>query len=153
MYVALALTAPSCDRHSDGVATHRGRAGRPDQWPRRISCDDYQIALDTNGDEKPDLIKDLKGDRIIEIESGCNFDGQVDLVRQYHDGVYGSEIRDDDYDGRAEIVKTIRPNGALATVEREPNDRSVTHIVEYYGEAGHLTRREVRKKQQRFDES
>ena len=146
LYVALALTLLSCDRGSHGVVTHRGRDGRPDQWVRRVSRDEYQIAIDTNGDGKPDLIKDVKDDRIVEVESDRNFDGRIDLVQQYYNGVMVRETRDDDYDGKPETVKTFRPNGTLAIVERDPSERGVIDIVEYYDEAGHLTRREVRKK-------
>jgi len=78
LYAALALTLLSCNRGAYGVATHRGRDGRPDQWVRGVSGDEYQIAIDANGDGKPDLIKDVKRHRILGIESDWNIDGQVD---------------------------------------------------------------------------
>jgi hypothetical protein len=146
LYVALALTFLSCDNGSYGVVTHRGRDGRPDQWVRHVTADEYEIAIDTNGDGKPDVIKDVKSGHIVEIESDRNFDGQVDLVQQYYNGALLHEIRDDDYDGRPEIVKTFRPDGTLAIIERDPSERGAIDIVEYYDEAGHLTRREVRRK-------
>jgi len=146
LYVALALTLLSCDRGSYGVVTHRGADGRPDQWVKRISEDEYQIGIDGNGDGKPDLIKTVKGDKIVEIESDRNFNGQVDLVQQYLHGVLVREIRDDDYDGRPETVKTFRPDGTLAIIERDPNQSGTISIVEYYDNAGHMTHREVRAK-------
>jgi len=112
----------------------------------RINKDEYQLSIDTNGDGKPDLIKSIRGDKIVEIQSDRNFDGQVDLVQQYSGGVMVREIRDDDFNGRPEAVRTFRPNGTLAIVERDPGERGAIDIVEYYDEAGHLTRREMHKK-------
>jgi len=146
LYVALALTLLSCDRGSYGVVTHSGRDGRPDQWVKRISQDEYQISIDTNGDGTPDLIKRVKGDTIVEVESDRNFNGQVDLVQQYSHGILVHEIRDDDYDGRPETVKTFRPDGTLAIVERDPNESGAISVIEYYDNTGHMTRREMRPK-------
>jgi hypothetical protein len=146
LYGALALTLCSCESGSYGVVTHRNRDGRPDQWVTRNSADEYRIGIDTNGDGKPDLIKTVKNNNIVEIESDRNFNGQVDLVQQYSGGVMLREVRDDDYDGRPETVKTFRPNGTLAIVERDPAERGAIDVIEYYDETGHLTRREVRRK-------
>jgi hypothetical protein len=146
LYVALALILLSCDRGSYGVVTHRGLDGRPDQWVTRISEDEYQISIDTNGNGKPDVVKTVKGDTIIEIESDRNSDGQADLVQQYLHGILVREVRDDDYDGRPETVKTFRPDGTLAIIERDPSESGAISVIEYYDKAGHLTRREVRRK-------
>ena len=146
LIVALALTLLSCNRSSGGVVTHRGRDGRPDQWVSRISKDEYRISIDTNGDGKPDLIKTVRGDKIVEVESDRNFNGQVDLVQQYSRGLLVREIRDDDYDGRPETVKTFRPDGTLAIVERDPHERGAITVVEYYDSSGRMTRRELRAK-------
>ncbi len=146
LVVTLALTLLSCNRDSYGVVTHRGLDGRPDQWVARISEDEYQISIDTNGDGKPDLIKTVKGNQIVEIQSDRNSDGRVDLVQQYLHGVLVREVRDDDYDGRPETVKTFRPDGTLAIIERDPNQSGAISIVEYYDNAGHMTHREVRAK-------
>ena len=146
LFVALALTLLSCNRGSYGVVTHRARDGRPDQWVMRISKDEYQLSIDNNGDGKPDLIKTVRGDKIVEIQSDRNFNGQVDLVQQYSRGVLVREIRDDDYDGRPETVKTFRPDGTLAIVERDPEERGAITVVEYYDNTGRITRREVRAK-------
>ncbi len=146
LFVALALTLLSCDRSSNGVVTHRARDGRPDQWVTRISGDEYQISIDTNGDGKPDVVKTYRNNQIVEVQSDRNFDGQVDLVQRYAHGVLVREIRDDDFDGKPETVKTFRPNGALAIVERDPEERGAISIVEYYDNTGRMTRREVRAK-------
>ena len=146
LFAALALTLLSCDRGSYGVVTHRGRDGRPDQWVMRISKDEYQISIDTNGDGKPDLVKTVRGGKIVEVQSDRNFNGQVDLVQQYSRGVLVREIRDDDYDGRPETVKTFRPDGTLAIVERDPDQHGAISVIEYYDTAGRMTRREVRAK-------
>jgi hypothetical protein len=146
MFAALALTFLSCDRGSYGVVTHRGRDGQPDQWVTRISKDEYQISIDSNGDGKPDLIKTIRGDTLVEVQSDRNFNGQVDIVQQYSRGVLVREIRDDDYDGRPETVRTFRPDGTLAIVERDPDQRGAITVVEYYDHAGRMTRREVRAK-------
>ena len=144
--VGLALTLLSCNHGSYGAVTHRGRDGRPDQWVTRVSEDEYRISIDTNGDGKPDLVKTVKGDSVVEIESDRNFNGQVDLVQQYLHGVLIREVRDDDYDGRPETVKTFRPDGTLAIVERDPNQSGAISVVEYYDNTGRMTRREVRAK-------
>ena len=146
LYVALAFTLLSCDTSSYGVVTHRGRDGRPDQWVTRVSKDEYQISIDTNGEGKPDVIKTVMGGEIVEVQSDRNFNGQVDLVQQYSRGVLVREIRDDDYDGRPETVKTFRPDGTLAIVERDPEERGAITVVEYYDKTGRMTRREVRAK-------
>jgi len=146
LYVALALTLLSCERGSYGVVTHRGRDGRPDQWVTRISQDEYQILIDTNGDGKPDVIKTVRNNAIVEVQSDRNFDGQVDLIQRYARGVIVREIRDDDFNGVPETVKTFRPDGTLAIVERDPKERGAISVVEYYDGAGHLTHREVRAK-------
>jgi hypothetical protein len=141
-----ALTVCSCDSASYGTVTHRGRDGRPDQWIMRSNDKEYQISIDTNGDGKPDLIKTIKGNQLVEIRSDRNFNGQVDLVQEYRAGVMVREVRDDNYNGRPETVKTFRPNGTLAIVERDPDERGAIQIIEYYDEQGHLTRRDVRGK-------
>ncbi len=146
VYVALALMLLSCQGGSYGVVTHRGDDGRPDQWVTRINENEYQISIDTNGDGKPNLIKTVKGDTIVEIQSDRNSDGQVDLVQQYLHGVMVHEVRDDDYNGRPETVKTFRPDGTLAIIERDPNQSGAITVIEYYDSRGHLTRREVRAK-------
>ncbi len=146
LFLALALTLLSCDRGSDGVVTHRGRDGRPDQWVTRISSDEYQISIDTNGDGKPDVIKTVRNNQIVEVQSDRNFDGHVDLVQRYAHGVLVREIRDDDFDGRPETVKTFRPDGTLAIVERDPEERGAISVVEHYDDRGRMTRREVRAK-------
>lgn len=145
LYLALTLTLLSCD-NSYGTVTHRGRDGRPDQWVTRISKDEYQLAIDTNGDGKPDLIKTVRNDRLVEVQSDRNFDGRVDLVQQYSGGVMVREIRDDDFNGRLETVRTFRPDGTLAIVERDSDQDGMIDVVDYYDNAGHLTRHEARRK-------
>jgi len=144
--VALALTLLSCDSGSYGVVTHRARDGRPDQWVTRINKDEYQISIDTNGDGKPDVIKTVRDNEIVEIQSDRNFDGKVDLVQRYARGKIVREIRDDDFNGVPETVKTFRPDGTLAIVERDPEGRGAISVVEYYDNRGHLTRREAQSK-------
>lgn len=51
---ALAFGVISCNREPDSVVTHRGRDGRPDQWEYRIDAHTCNIAIDTNGDGRPD---------------------------------------------------------------------------------------------------
>jgi hypothetical protein len=143
---ALGLTLASCGRASYGVVTHRGRDGRPDQWVKRISDSEYQILIDSNGDGKPDVVKTVRNNEIVEVQSDRNFNGQVDLVQRYVHGVIVREIRDDDFDGRPETVKTFRPDGTLAIIERDPAERGAISVVEYYDRQGHMTRREVRGK-------
>lgn len=142
----LVLSFISCSRKPDGTVTHRGRDGRPDQWVYRISKDEYKIAIDTNGDGQPDVIKTYKDKQIVRVESDRNFNGQVDLVQEYSHGVLVREIHDDDFDGKPESVKTFRPNGSLAIVESDPEERGYIDIVEYYDNSGKLIRREVRQK-------
>ena len=74
-----------------------------------------------------------------------NFDGKVDLVQQFSRGVLAREIHDDDFDGKPETIDTFR-NGKLAIIERDPNERGIIEIAEYYDDSGKLIRREVRHK-------
>jgi len=136
----------SCSRQPYGVVTHRGRDGRPDQWVYRIDRDTYRISIDTNGDGRPDVVKTYKDNQIVKIEDDRNFDGKVDLVQEYAHGVIVREIRDDDFDGKPETIKTFRPNGTLAIIERDPRERGYIDVVEYYDASGKLMRREVRPK-------
>jgi len=48
--------------------------------------------------------------------------------------------------GRPETVKTFRPDGTLAIVERDPNQAAAISIVKYYDNSGRLTHRAVRVK-------
>jgi len=141
---ALAFNFISCSRNIDGTVTHRGPDGRPDQWVYRINDDEYRIAIDTNGDGHPDVIKSYKGEQIVRIESDRNFNGQIDLIQDYSHGVLVREIHDDDFDGKPETIKTFRPDGTLAIVERDPQEHGYIDVVEYYDESGRMTRREVR---------
>ena len=143
---ALAFSFISCSREPDGTVTHRGRDGRPDQWVYRIDKDSYKIAIDTNGDGRPDVVKTYKDNELVQIESDRNFDGKADLVQEYSHGVLVREIHDDDFDGKPEMIKTFRPNGTLALVEHDPQERGYIDIVEYYNASGKLIRREVRQK-------
>ncbi len=141
----LAFGFISCSREPEGIITHRGRDGRPDQWVYRINQDSYKIAIDTNGDGRPDVVKTYKDNELVEIESDRNFDGQADLVQQYSHGVLIREIHDDDFDGKPEAIKEFR-HGKLAIVERDPKERGYINVVEYYDDSGKLIRREVRQK-------
>jgi hypothetical protein len=145
-FAAVAFGFISCSREPYGTVTHRGRDGHPDQWIYRIDKDTYKISIDTNGDGRPDIVKTYKNDQIVKIEDDRNFDGRVDLVQEYAHGVLVREVRDDDFDGKPEAIKTFRPNGTLAIVERDPQERGYIDIVEYYDASGKLTRREVRTK-------
>lgn len=67
-------------------------------------------------------------------------------MQQYAHGVLVREFHDDDFDGETEAIRTFRPDGTLAMVERDPPERGYVDIVEYYDDSGKLIRREVRKK-------
>jgi hypothetical protein len=142
---ALALTLSSCSSSPRLVVTHRDHNGRPDQWVRRITPERYQIAIDTNGDGRPDVTKTFNNNQLVLVERDRDYNGQVDLVQEYSHGVLQREIHDDDFDGRPESIKTFRPDGSLALIERDPTERGAIDVVEYYDTAGHLTHRIVRK--------
>lgn len=84
------------------------------------------------------MVKTYKNNRIVKIEDDRNFDGKVDLVQEYARGVLVREVRDDDFDGKPEAIKTFRPNGTLAIVERDPQERGYIDIVEYNDASGKL---------------
>jgi hypothetical protein len=149
VYVALALTVFSCQQAQTRIVTHRRINGQADQWVTRTAPGEYQIEIDTNGDGKPDLIRTFRNNEMVEVQSDRNFNGKVDLVQQYSNGVLVREVHDDDFDGRPELVKTFRPNGTLAIVERDPAERGSIDVIEFYDDSGHLTRRELRTKQDR----
>ncbi len=146
LLVALTLMLVSCTKAQSPSVTHRSADGRPDQWVYRISPNEYQLAIDSNGDGKPDVVRTFHDNEIIRVESDRNFNGKVDLVQEYSHGVLLREIRDDDFDGRPEVVKTFRPNGTLAIIERDPKERGTIDIVEYYDNQGRMTRREERRR-------
>ena len=141
---ALAFGFMSCNPEPDRTVTHRDRHGHPDQWVYRTDKDTYKIAIDTNGDGRPDVIKTYKDNELVEVESDRNFNGQVDLVQEYSHGVLIREIHDDDFDGKPEAIEEFR-HGKLAIVERDPKERGYIDIVEYYDDSGKLIRREVRQ--------
>jgi hypothetical protein len=141
--LVLAFGSISCNRQPFGDVTHLNQQGRPDQWVYRISKDEYKILIDTNGDERPDIIRTYRGGELVRIESDRNFNGRVDLVQEYSHGFIVREIHDDDFDGRPESVWTFR-EGKLAMVERDPQERGYVDVVEYYDDSGKLIRRELR---------
>jgi len=145
LIAALALTLSSCGGYSGLVVTHRDSNGQPDQWIRRINPNQYQIAIDTNGDGRPDVIKTVNNHQLVLVERDRDYNGQVDLVQVYSHGILQREIHDDDFDGKPESIKTFRPDGSLALIERDPTERGTIDIVEYYDASGHLIRRIVRK--------
>jgi hypothetical protein len=145
LFTAFALTLASCTGHPGLIVAHRDRNGRPDQWTRRISSTEYQLAIDTNGDGRPDVIKTFRDHELVQIERDRDYNGQTDLVQEYSHGVLQREVRDDDFDGRPEAVKTFRPDGTLAIVERDTKERGTIDVVEFYDAAGQLTRRIVRR--------
>ncbi|MGO9452092.1 MAG: hypothetical protein ACLQDV_13785 [Candidatus Binataceae bacterium] len=145
--IALAFSFISCARQPPGDVTHRDRYGHPDQWLYRINNGEYKILIDTNGDGRPDILKTYKGDQLVEIDSDRNFNGQIDLVQEYSQGVLVREIHDDDFDGKPESIRTFR-GGKLAMIERDPQERGYVDVVEYYDDYGKLVRREIRADQQ-----
>jgi len=146
LFTVLVFALASCSRGAPGSVTHRASDGRPDQWVRRISPTEYQLAIDTNGDGRPDVIKTFRNDAVVEVEIDRDFNGAVDLVQQYVNGVLVRETRDDNFDGKAETVRHFRPDGTVAIIERDPSERGAIDVVEYYDKSGRLTRREVRPK-------
>ena len=145
MLAAMGFIFICCGREPAGIVTHRARNGQPDQWVYRIDSHRYKIAIDTNGDGRPDVVKTFKDDELIEIESDRDFNGQVDLVQQYSHGVLVREIHDDNFDGKPETIEEFR-HGKLAIVERDPLERGYIDVVEYYDDSGKLIRRETRSK-------
>ncbi len=62
---ALAFSLISCSRAPDGSVMHRGRDGHPDRWLFRTSKDVYKIAIDTNADGRPDVVKTYKDNDLV----------------------------------------------------------------------------------------
>ena len=134
----------SCTPERDHTVTHR-RNGLPDQWVYRTDKHSYKIAIDTNGDGRPDIVKTYKNDQTIEIESDRDFDGRTDLVQVYLNGDLIREIHDDDFDGKPEKIEEFK-HGRLAIIERDPQERGYIDIVEHYDDSGQLIRREIRQR-------
>jgi len=147
--VALAFSFLSCQRHSPGVVTHRTPDGRADQWLNRVDAGNYQVLIDTNGDQRPDVIKTYRNGQLVQVERDRNYNGAVDLVQQYSQGLLVREVHDDDFDGKPESIWTFR-NGKVAMVERDPRERGYVDVVEYYDASGKLTRREMRTGEHRL---
>jgi hypothetical protein len=91
-------------------------------------------------------VKSYKNNELVRVESDRNFNGQTDLVQEYSHGVLVRETHDDDFDGKREMIKTFRPSGTLAIVERDSQERGYIDMVEYYNDSGKLIRREVQSK-------
>ena len=144
-FAALAFNFISCSHEPDGVVTHRGHDGRPDQWVYRIGDNAYKIALDTNGDGLPDIVRTNRDNEVVRVETDRDFNGQVDLVQEYSARVLTREVHDDNFDGKPETIKEFR-RGKVAIVERDPQERGYIDIAEYYDDSGKLLRREIRQK-------
>ena len=141
--VALGLSLLCCTRQDFGQITHRDRQGHPDQWLYRTGSDQYKILLDSNRDERPDIIKTYRNGILIEVESDRNFNGKVDLMQEYSQGILAREVHDDDFDGHPESIRIFR-QGKLAMVELDPHERGYADIVEFYNDSGQMIRRETR---------
>ncbi len=102
------------------------------------------MSLDRNGDGRPDVTRTYHDQKIARIERDRNFDGKVDLIQVYSRGVLAREIHDDDFDGKPESIKTFRPDGTLAIIERDPRERGHVAVAEYFDHSGKLLRRETR---------
>jgi len=142
VFVLAFLSLISCTGEPYGIVSHRDRDGRADQWLYKGE-NEYKILIDTNSDGRPDVVKTYRKGALADVEYDRNFDGTVDLVRQYIDGILTREIHDDDFDGKTECIKEFR-RGRVAIVERDPEERGYIDVVEYYDDAGNLSRREVR---------
>lgn len=145
----VAFSFLSCQRQSPGVVTHRTVNGRADQWTNHVDNGDYQVLIDTNGDQRPDVVKTYRNGQLVQVEQDRNFNGSVDLVQQFSRGLLVREVHDDDFDGKPESIWTFR-NGKVAMVERDPRERGYVDVVEYYDDSGKLTHREIRTDDQRL---
>jgi hypothetical protein len=143
IFAALAVSFISCSREPKGIITQRSSDGRQIQWVYPISRDSYKVAIDSNGDSRPDIIKTFENKELLQIERDRNFDGTADLVQEYVRGTLTREIHDDNFDGKPETIDHFRKS-KLVMVERDPKERGLIDIVEYYNDLGKLTRREVR---------
>jgi hypothetical protein len=146
LLAALAAALICCSRDDFGTVAHRNRDGQPDRWVAGIDSATYKVSFDRNGDGRPDFTKTFNHNLIERIEDDRNFDGKIDLVQMYSDGVLVREVHDDNFDGKPESIKTFRPNGTLAMIERDPQERGYVQVAEYYDASGKLTRRETRSK-------
>ncbi|HTW87041.1 MAG TPA: hypothetical protein VMD75_03440 [Candidatus Binataceae bacterium] len=145
LLLILAFCFIGCSRAPYGTITHRDSKGRPDQWVYGVDRDTYKIELDTNHDQRPDVIKTYEHNQLIKIEKDRNFDGRVDLVQNYSDGILTREVHDDNFDGKPEMIKVFR-RGKLAMVELDSDECGHVDVVKYYDDTGRLIRREVRGK-------
>jgi hypothetical protein len=127
-------------------ANSRDPRARPGPWVSRIDSRTYEMSFDRNGDGRVDLTRIYRDKKIARVEHDRNLDGKVDLVQVYSQGVLVREIHDDNFDGRPESIKTFRPDGTLAIIERDPQERGYVTIAEYFDKAGKLLRRETRSR-------
>ncbi len=101
----------------------------------------WSAELDSNGDERPNVIKTYFGNQLLRIDSDRNFDGKIDLVQKYSAGSLILEIHDDDFYGKPKAIKEFS-NGKLTIVERDPSERGRIDTVEYYDDSGKLILRQ-----------
>jgi hypothetical protein len=119
----------------------------PDLYDRRSPFSSHRRSewssmLDSNGDERADVIKTYVGDQLVRIDSDRNFDGRIDLIQKYADGALLFEIHDDDFDGKPETIKEFS-GGKLTIIERDPAERGRIETVEYYDSEGKLLARKT----------
>jgi hypothetical protein len=138
--ILLAAGLICCGRTPHGAVARSERAGG-EGHPASGTC---RMPLDRNGDGRPDVTRTYHDQKIARIERDRNFDGKVDLVQVYSRGVLAREIHDDDFDGKPESIKTFRPDGTLAIIERDPQERGHVAVAEYFDHSGNLLRRETR---------
>lgn len=123
------------------------RDGRPDVYKFFKSTDDPQNPgnkldfltrkeLDINHDGRFDVVRtyDDKG-QVVSEEVDLDFDGKVDEIAYFEDGVMVRKELDFNFDGKPDVVKYYT-NGHLARIESDRGHHGKVDTWEYYTDEG-----------------
>jgi hypothetical protein len=96
------------------------------------------VAVDVNGDGRPDIRTVMRGGRPYCRETDANFDGRVDIIRFFDDQGRPTRVEDDyDFDGRIDVVATYE-NGVIVSDMLDTNFDGRTDTWRDY-ENGHVS--------------
>jgi hypothetical protein len=118
----------------------------------RLPADDFDASccekrnLDLNGDGVPDayqFFKTVEGEVVVlRKEVDVNFDGAIDLIRNFNEtGDLISERLDTDFDRKVDVVN-IFEKGAIVRKEYDTNFDNAVDVIRFY-EKGIISRKEA----------
>jgi hypothetical protein len=103
----------------------------------------YCRATDANFDGRVDITRffDEQG-RVRRVEDDFDFDGKLDAVAIYRDGIIVSDILDTNFDGRTDTWREYE-GGRLVRLQRDSNSDGIIDMWEDFDERGNVIRTRV----------